>query len=72
MDTTTKKELKKLDNKICCVKKLVEEGGEEEPLQGFLSMSDAVSALGLGKQFYYLESNLEGATAGSVHTTINL
>jgi hypothetical protein len=65
MDTTTKKAIKKLDQKICCVK-----GQLEEPLQGFLSMEAAAEALGLGKMFYYLDENTDEAVPGTVAITI--
>jgi hypothetical protein len=39
-------------------------------LQGFNSMDAAIQELGLGKQFYYVAANLDGATAGSIHITI--
>jgi hypothetical protein len=41
------------------------------PLQGFSSMDAAFSALGGGQQFYYLEENTDGATAGSIHITLD-
>ncbi len=43
---------------------------DEVVLQGFDTMDDAITALGLGKQFYYNAANLDGATAGSIHITI--
>jgi hypothetical protein len=46
-------------------------GGENSTsLQGFDSMDAAIQELGLGKQFYYVAANLDGATAGSIHITI--
>jgi len=65
MDTTTKKAIKKLDQKICCVK-----GQLEEPLQGFNSMEDAIEALGLGRMFYYLDGNGAEVPKGTVAITI--
>jgi len=40
-------------------------------LNGYLSMTAAIAALGLGKQFYYLAMNLDGASKGSIHITTN-
>lgn len=38
-------------------------------IQGFNSMSDAISELGENEFFYYNRNNLDGATFGSVHIT---
>lgn len=44
----------------------------ENNLQGFDTMAEAILSLGLNKMFYYNATNLEGATAGSIHYTITL